>query len=157
MPVHFKGTPDEESALDAHMKLLRSSDSISHSLAHDLLVDGLTLGQLGVLEALLHLGPLTQRDLGQKLLRSGANVTTVIDNLERDQLVVRERGKEDRRLVTVRLTPAGRRLIEKIFPRHVARIVTAFSALSQREQAELSRLCRKLGRAVQERADRRDE
>ena len=32
---------------------------------------GLTIGQFGVLEALLHHGPLCQRDLGQKLLRLG--------------------------------------------------------------------------------------
>ena len=45
---------------------------------------GLTESQIGVLEALAHLGPLTQGELCRKILRSGSNVTTVVDNLERD-------------------------------------------------------------------------
>ena len=43
----------------------------------------LTMGQFGVLEALLHLGPMCQQELGAKLLRSGSNITIVIDNLEK--------------------------------------------------------------------------
>ena len=109
---------------------------------------GLTPTQLGVVEALLHLGPLGQRVLGDKLLMSGGNITTVVDNLERRGLVRRERRGDDRRHVTVHLTPEGRRLISRVFPGHVAAIVEAFSALSAAEQAQLGRLAKKLGRSL---------
>ena len=44
------------------------------------------------------------------------------------------------------LTLAGRRLIEKIFPGHVAAIVAELDAMTPAEQEALGRLCRKLGR-----------
>jgi MarR family 2-MHQ and catechol resistance regulon transcriptional repressor len=42
--------------------------------------------------------------------------------------------------------PAGRTLIEEMFPRHVAAVVARFGVLTAVEQEELGRLCRKLGR-----------
>src|SRR5207249_1387917 len=81
-----------------------------------------------------------QRVLGDKLLMSGGNITTVVDNLERRGLVRRERRGDDRRHVTVHLTSEGRRLISRVFPGHVAAIVEAFSALTPAEQEQLGRL-----------------
>src|ERR1700733_3805222 len=123
MATHFKGDPREVRALDAYIKLSRASGTIDARLAANLARLGLTSGQLGVIEALMHLGPLSQGELGRKLLRSGGNVTTVIDNLERRGLVARRRNPEDRRVVTVELTVAGARLIGRVFPVH-ARAVT---------------------------------
>ena len=48
---------------------------------------GLTPTQFGVLEALLHKGPLSQRELGQKVLTSAGNMTDLIDKLETRGLV----------------------------------------------------------------------
>ncbi len=70
----------------------------------------------------------------------------VVDNLEKRGLVMRRRGGGDRRFVTVHLTEKGRRLISEMLPGHVAAIVEDMSTLTEREQEELDRLCRKLGR-----------
>jgi MarR family 2-MHQ and catechol resistance regulon transcriptional repressor len=148
MATHFKGDPHEVRALDAYIKLSRASGTLDARLATNLARLGLTTGQLGVMEALMHLGPLSQRELGRKLLRSGGNITTVIDNLERRKLVARKRNREDRRVVTVDLTSVGRRLIEKVFPVHARAVAQAMEALTAAEQEELGRLCRKLGRGV---------
>lgn len=72
-------------------------------------------------------------------------MTTVLDNLERRRLVVRRREKDDRRCLTVHLTDAGRKLMERIFPEHVANVVHAFDVLTAKEQEELRQLCRMLG------------
>ena len=125
--------------------MTRATSSVAGRLSRQLASAGLTPTQLGILEALLHLGPLGQRALGGKLLMSGANITTVVDNLERRRLVRRERSGDDRRNVTVHLTPEGRRLISKVFPGHAAAIAQAFSALTAPEQEELARLTKKLG------------
>jgi MarR family 2-MHQ and catechol resistance regulon transcriptional repressor len=143
--THYDGRPAETRALDAYIKLTRAAASVDARLAPGLAEAGLTPSQLGVLEALLHLGPLGQRTLGAKLLSSGGNITTVVDNLERHGLVRRERRDDDRRHVTVHLTPEGRRLISKVFPAHVREIVAAFSALTAAEQETLGRLAKKLG------------
>jgi MarR family transcriptional regulator, 2-MHQ and catechol-resistance regulon repressor len=148
MPTHFKGKTNEVRALDAYIKLSRASGTLDGLLAANLARRGVTTGQLGVMEALMHLGPLTQGELGRKLLRSGGNVTTVIDNLERRGLVGRQRNPEDRRVVTVTLTNTGRQLIEEIFPMHARAVAQAMATLTVAEQEELGRLCRKLGRGV---------
>jgi len=144
--THYKGTENEVRALDAYIKLMRGAESLTSRLNLLAAAAGLTLSQFGALEALFHLGPLCQRELGEKLLKSSGNITMVVDNLEKRRLVKRRRGGEDRRFVTVHLTEQGRRLITSIFPRHVSAIVGEMRSLTKREQEELGRLCRKLGR-----------
>lgn len=148
MPTHYKGSPEEERALSAFINFLRAADSVAARLDSQIEMGGLTHGQFAVLEALFHLGPLNQCDLARKLLRSGGNVTVVIDNLQKRGLVRRQRQKDDRRMVIVNLTSSGRRLIARIFPQHVAAITAEMNRLSPEEQETLRALCRKLGRGT---------
>ncbi len=80
-----------------------------------------------MLEALLHKGPLTHRELGRKVLTSAGNMTDVVDKLEARGLVARVRDTADRRQVRVELTDAGRTMIERVFPPHAADITSAMS------------------------------
>ena len=149
MPTHYRGTPEEILALDAFIKLSRSVNAVQGRLLPTLQKDfGLTESQFAVMEALYHLGPLQQGELCRKILRSGSNVTTVVDNLERDGMVRRVRDEADRRIQIVHLTDQGRALLMKTLPNHVGRVVQLMSALEPDEQRELGRLCRKLGRAI---------
>jgi MarR family 2-MHQ and catechol resistance regulon transcriptional repressor len=148
MGTHYRGSPAEVRALDACIKLVRAASTLRERLERASKSAGLTESQLGVLEALLHLGPLQQHEIGAKLLVSRANVTLLADRLADLGLVRREREVADRRCIRVHLTPAGRRRIVAVFPGHVARIVAALSVLSAKEQVELGRLCRKLGLAL---------
>jgi MarR family 2-MHQ and catechol resistance regulon transcriptional repressor len=108
-------------------------------------LEGLTVSQLGVLDALFYLGPMCQKDLAGKILKSSGNLTLVIDNLEKRGLVQRARQAADRRFVMVSLTQDGRALIERIMPQHVEDIRAALAALSPDEQETLGKLCKKLG------------
>ena len=101
---------------------MRATDSINGEDHRESEGLGLTQGQFAVMEALYHLGPMCQHVLAQKLLRSGGNVTLVIDNLERAGMVKRVRNPEDRREVAVHLTAKGRKLITRVFPEH-ARVI----------------------------------
>ena len=145
MGTHYRGAPRETRSLDAYIKLLRAAESVL-TRAHRRTACDLTVSQFGVLESLYHLGSMHQRRIGSKLLKSGGNVTMVIDNLEKRGLVERRRDQKDRRFVSVHLTPAGERLIREVFPRHVRSIVEELGPLTAQEQEELARLCRKLGR-----------
>ena len=87
-------------------------------------------------------------ELGTKLLRSGGNITLIIDNLEKANLVKRMRDTEDRRKVVVFLTKAGQELIGQIFPKHLKAIVGEMNVLSAEEQETLGKLCRKLGKGA---------
>src|SRR5262245_49791215 len=145
MATHHRGTTDEVRALDAYIKMNRALDAMHRRIGRELAEQGLTPPQLGVLESLYHLGPLSQGDLGRKLLCSGANISVLVDNLEKSGLVARGRSEADRRVVTVSLTPAGRKLIARVFPAHARGITRVMAALSADEQETLARLCKKLG------------
>lgn len=145
MATRHRGPAGERRALDAYIALMRASESVT-ARTHGHLADAkLTLGQFGALEALHHLGPLRTTDLARKLLRSPGNMTTVLDNLERDGLVRREQEESDRRCTTVSITARGTALMREVFPRHVEQMVRAFAVLTAEEQDELRRLCQKLG------------
>lgn len=149
MGTHYRGTPDEVRALNAYIKLMRAAESMTARMDRKLKARGLTMSQFGVLEALFHLGPMCQRELGRKLLKSNGNITTVVENLERRELIHRVREEEDRRFITVHLTPRGESLIERLFPEHLTSIVGEMRALPGKDQDALGDLCKRLGLAVE--------
>jgi MarR family 2-MHQ and catechol resistance regulon transcriptional repressor len=133
--------------LNTYTKLMRAAESVTSRVNRFLAPFNLTISQFGVLEALYHKGPLCQRDIAAKILKSTGNITLVIDNLEKRGLVRRERGSDDRRFLTVHLTDEGASLIAQAFARVEAAIVADMAALTAREQEELGILCKKLGLA----------
>ena len=149
MPTHYKGCQEAERALSAYINLIRASDSLVSKASTQLEQSGMTLGQFAVLEALHHLGPMCQHTLAKKLLRSGGNITLVVDNLEKRGWVRRERQKDDRRMVQIQLTPKGARLIAKVFPEHAAAITQIMKELTEQEQGELRRIAGKLGHGAE--------
>lgn len=145
MPTHYKGTPREILALNTFIKFTRAAESLQARLQQSGSHGDLTPSQFGVLETLFHLGPMCQNEVGAKILKSSGNITLVIDNLEKRGLVHRQRHPEDRRMVLVHLTDAGREHIAKIFPQVLAHIIGEMSVLDPAEQETLGRLSRKLG------------
>jgi MarR family transcriptional regulator, 2-MHQ and catechol-resistance regulon repressor len=144
--THYQGHPAEVRALDALVKLVRCAESVQGRLEVGIREEGVTPSQFGVLEALLHLGPLEPCELGPKVLTSRPNMVLLVDQLEVRGLVRRVPVVGDRRRVRVELTAAGRRAISKAFQRHLPRVVSELSALSAAEQEQLGRLCKRLGR-----------
>ena len=137
-------------ALSAYVKLLRASRAVLGRIEVALAQEGLTPTQLGVLEAVLHKGPMTQRELGRKVLTSAGNMTDVIDKLEKRGLVHRSRVVRDRRSVQVELTEPGEAMIRALFPRHAGQIAAAMAGLDEGEQRVLGTLLKKLGLAAGE-------
>ncbi len=134
----------EITALSTFVKLMRASESVSKDVHAELKKKKLSISQFGILEALYHKGPMCQKEIGQKILKSGGNITMVIDNLEKQGLVERLRNENDRRYFQIHLTQNGRELIKEIFPDHAKRIAERFSVLSETEQTALGNLLKKL-------------
>jgi MarR family 2-MHQ and catechol resistance regulon transcriptional repressor len=150
MPTHYTGTRAEMRTLDTFIKLTRCTNSLLARLAERNTMGDLTPSQFAVLEALYHLGHMTQGEISTKVLKSGSNMTTVIDNLERDGFVRRERDAKDRRVIHVHLTEAGSGKVEAVLPGHVAALVEEFKILSASEQQVLGELCKKLGKGKED-------
>lgn len=146
MPRHFNGSPRQERALDAYVKLLRASETVHGEATRALGGAGLSSSQFGVLEALYHVGPMCLSELANKILKTSGNLTMVVGNLEKRGLVTREQQNQDRRFVTAAITDKGRKLMARIFPAHLERIVELMDRLSPAQQEELGRLCRRLGK-----------
>ncbi|VAW39073.1 hypothetical protein MNBD_DELTA02-878 [hydrothermal vent metagenome] len=146
MGTHHKGSRREKQALNAYVALMRAAESVTSRTTGSMTDAGLTLSQFGVLEAIYHLGPLCQRALAEKILKSTGNIVVVVDNLERQGLVVRRRDRKDRRYVIVHLTGKGRGLVGEVFPKVLKSIVREMAAIGGEEQVALYKLCRKLGK-----------
>ncbi len=146
MPRHFHGTPRQERALSAYVKLLRASETLHTEAARFLAHTDLSSSQFAVLEALYHVGPLCLSELARKILKTSGNLTLVAKNLEKRGLVIRQQSTQDRRFVSLAITEKGRKLMARIFPVHLARIVELMDRLNPAQQDELARLCRKLGK-----------
>jgi MarR family transcriptional regulator, 2-MHQ and catechol-resistance regulon repressor len=146
--MHGVTDPKVEEAIRVYVKLLRATRAVTGRVEPAMAADGLTLTQFGVLEGLLHKGPMTHRDLGRKVLTSAGNMTDIVDKLEARGLVRRVRAAADRRQVRVELTPEGLALIEDLFPRHAVDIAQAMGGLDPQELGQLGALLRRLGIAA---------
>lgn len=145
MATNYKGTKQEINSLNNYIKLIRASESLSSRVNLMLSKKGLTISQFAVMDVLYNLGALSQKDLGKKILRSGGNITMVIDNLEKLGYVERERSKDDRRFFIIHLTKKGKRFFSNIFPIFLEAVVKEFKVLTDKEQLEFQRMCKLVG------------
>ena len=111
---------------------------------------GLGLSDFAILELLLHRGQQPVNALGRRVdLTSGA-ITSAVDRLEAQGLVVRTSDPEDRRTRFVSLTPKGTALIRRVFGVHKRAMEGATSSLTAAERETLIDLVKKLGRSAEE-------
>jgi MarR family 2-MHQ and catechol resistance regulon transcriptional repressor len=118
----------------------------------DIAAQGLSLTDFGILEVLLHKGPMCVNEIGSKVLLTSGSMTIAVDRLEARNLVHRREDPEDRRVRRVDLTPAGRRLIECAFARHAGTMNKLGEVLTPAERAQAIRLLKKLGFAAEHHA-----
>jgi len=142
--VKKKRTAKDSLAVTTFSRLSKTANIISTEVHKPLAKHKLTVSQFGVLEALYKLGPMYQRDLAREIVKTTGNITTVIDNLEKNDLVRRERETKDRRYFMVVLTTKGEKLIKKIYPAHAKQIELIMQRLTPVEQEKLLNICEKL-------------
>src|SRR5258707_6539188 len=100
----------------------------------------------GVLEPLLHKGPLPVNEIGKRILLTSGSITVAIDRLETKGLVERRASGTDRRARIVHLTKEGRKLIARAFADHAADLERLASAsLTRAERETLIGLLKKIG------------
>ena len=130
--------------LGAWRGLLRVHSAIARQLDHELQeAHALPLTHYEVL-IYLNAAPgrrLRMSELASSVLLSQSGVTRLVDRLEREGLVARERCDDDRRGLYARLTPAGVSRLAKARPTHLAGVRRLFlRQFSDEELAELARL-----------------
>ena len=107
---------------------------------------GLGLSDFGVLEALLHKGPLPVNTIGPIVDLTPGSISTAVDRLVEKGLVSRVESAEDRRVRIVTLTPRGKDVIVPAFRKHAGQMRTVFSELSPEELRGLEVALKKIGK-----------
>lgn len=138
----------KELSTSVWVRILRVYTVISTEIRRKVGRKGLTLPQLYVLTTLGLQGDMPLGKIGQELLVSKGNITPIVDHLERDGLVIRDRDREDRRKMWVRLTVKGRELFEEIVSAYEEEFVPLMNCLSQEELKQLSMLLKKMGEGL---------
>ncbi len=107
---------------------------------------GLGLSDFGVLEALLHKGPLPVNTIGPIVDLTPGSISIAVDRLFEKGLVSRVESTEDRRVRIVGLTPRGRDLISSAFRKHAGQMRRVFSELTAEELRGLEAALKKVGK-----------
>jgi DNA-binding MarR family transcriptional regulator len=101
---------------EAILSIARTAALIEHAGSEAFKSFSLTTTQYNVLRILRGAGPegLCRNEVGERLVRKVPDVTRLLDRMETAGLIERERGGQDRRYVTTRVTETGLKLLEKI-------------------------------------------
>src|SRR6201998_3401255 len=104
------------------------------------------LSDFGVLEVLLHKGPLPFNTIGPVVDLTAGSISIAVDRLVQKGLVSRVESAEDRRVRIVALTPRGKDLIVSAFRKHAGQMKSVFSELSPEQLRSLEVKLKKVGR-----------
>jgi MarR family 2-MHQ and catechol resistance regulon transcriptional repressor len=107
---------------------------------------GLGLSDFGVLEILLHKGPLPVNTIGPIIDLTPGSISIAVDRLVEKGLVSRVESAEDRRVRIVALTPRGKDLIVPAFRRHSGQMRKVFSELNPEDLRGLEVALKKVGK-----------
>jgi MarR family transcriptional regulator, 2-MHQ and catechol-resistance regulon repressor len=139
------------SGLHIWLVLWKASRAVEAEAQRSIARYGMVMSDFGVLEALLHRGPLSAKQLGEKVLLTSGSMTAAVDRLAARGLVRREDDAHDRRACIVQLTAAGRRLIEGAFAQHRSDMEEALGNFPVEDRKALLPLLRRLGRVAEAR------
>ena len=146
-PVSPEMKRDVDQVLEAIIYLYTESRRLTKELARRA---DLTGPQLTVVKILEQIGDLSLSELSERIRAQNSTVTGIIDRMERENLVTRERSKEDRRVVYIRLTAKGRRLAEEIPVEPMEIFRGALESLSAAEVRELVKILGKVAKRVRQ-------
>lgn len=140
-------------AVDAWESLLRAQVTLMKEFAEDFRGGTVSMQEYDVLYTLTGCpdGRTRLRDLADRVRLSQPGISRLVERMEADGLVTRERDPQDGRGTVVVLTEAGRdaqRTMGRVHARSITARVT--HALTAEEQAELARLCTKLRTAARD-------
>ena len=138
-----QGTPDTSHVWLVMMKAMRA---LTRYAAAGIEGTGLGLSDFGVLEVLLHKGPLPVNTIGPIVDLTPGSISIAVDRLFSKGLVTRVESKEDRRVRIIALTPRGKDLIVSAFRKHSGQMTRVFSELSAEELLALEVALKKVGK-----------
>ena len=139
-------TRDSQATDHVWLVMMRAMRALTKYAAAGIEETGLGLSDFGVLEILLHKGPLPVNTIGPIVDLTPGSISTAVDRLVAKGLVSRAESSQDRRVRIVALTPRGNDLIVSAFRKHSRQIKKLFSAVSPEEFRALEVALMKVGK-----------
>jgi MarR family 2-MHQ and catechol resistance regulon transcriptional repressor len=130
----------------AWLGMMKAMRTLTRYAAAGIEETGLGLSDFGVLEILLHKGPLPVNTIGPIVDLTPGSISIAVDRLVARGLVSRIESAEDRRVRIVALTPRGKDLIVKAFRKHAGQMKRVFSELSSEELRTMEGALKKVGK-----------
>jgi MarR family transcriptional regulator, 2-MHQ and catechol-resistance regulon repressor len=126
--------------------MMKAMRALTKYAAADIEETGIGLTDFGVLEVLLHKGPLPVNTIGPIVDLTPGSISIAVDRLFAKGLVSRVESPEDRRVRIVALTPRGKDLIVAAFRKHSGQMKRLFSELSPEELCGFEVALKKVGK-----------
>lgn len=132
-------TGDHHESLVLWLRMLSCTTRVENEIRSRLRNEfGITLPRFDLMAQLeRHPEGLRMGELSKRMMVTGGNVTGITDQLEAENLVVREPAPEDKRAFVVRLTPAGRRAFARMASVHEGWVAELFSGLPTASKSQL--------------------
>jgi len=130
----------------AWLVMMKAMRALTRYAAAGIEETGLGLSDFGVLEILLHKGPLPVNTIGPIVDLTPGSISIAVDRLVAKGLVNRVESAEDRRMRIVALTPRGKDLIVKAFRKHAGQMKRVFCELSSEELRALEVALKRVGK-----------
>jgi DNA-binding MarR family transcriptional regulator len=143
-----KAKPFDVPEQEAFLNLARTWDVLSGELAASVFKPaGLTPAQYNVLRILRGAGgALACGEIGARMIAREPDMTRLLDRLETRGLVARSREASDRRVVSVRITPAALKALEALDPQVLAAHRKQLGHMTKKELEQLIALLEKARR-----------
>jgi DNA-binding MarR family transcriptional regulator len=111
-----QGKPFESLQAEVFLNLMRTADVLLRGQEAILKLAGLSATQYNVLRILRGAGEqgLCCREVGERMIARDPDITRLVDRLERRGFLARSRDNRDRRVITVRITPAGLKVLKDL-------------------------------------------
>lgn len=137
--------PEIDSIVETIIYLYTESRRLTKGMAQEF---GLTGPQLTVIKLLESFDNLSLSSLSERIRAQNSTVTGIIDRMEREGLVRRERSTVDRRVVHIKLSEKGQKLAKQIQVEPMEIFREALMGLTQADLRDLLRIMNKLQKFV---------
>ena len=142
--------PSDISGVHIWLILMKAHRALARHAEQSIVGLGFCFSDFAALEALLHKGPQPVTEIANRIGLTAGSMSIALDRLARRGLVRRYAHPTDRRNRIIRLTAAGRKLIERAFRDHASVMEDIGKSLSNEERGVLIELLKRLGKHAEE-------
>lgn len=129
--------------IKAYTLLNQTADAMETVTRRELSQYGLNCNEYAILELLYGSGDQTIHQLGKEIMVTSGSMTYLIDKLEKRGYIRRDPSPDDRRVIFVVITAAGRELLGQVLPSYQAKVEEVFSCFTDEEAQSIIELMEK--------------